>query len=46
MITIGEVMDYVEGLAIDNFSLLDAPIENFVIQDVNGIEYVIKLEKL
>jgi hypothetical protein len=46
MITIGEAMDYIEGLAIDNVSLFDAPIQDFVIQDENGVEYVIKLEKL
>lgn len=46
MITIGEAMDYIEGLVIDNASLLDAPIENFVIQDEEGNEYVIKLEAL
>lgn len=46
MITIGEAMDYIEGLVIDNASLLDAPIEDFVIQDENGVEYVIRLEKL
>lgn len=46
MITIGEAMDYIEGLVMDNASLLDAPIDNFVVQDENGEEYVIKLEKL
>lgn len=44
MITIGDVMDYVETLAIDNVSILDAPIDNFVIQDENGVEYVISLK--
>jgi hypothetical protein len=46
MITIGEAMDYIEGLAIDNVSLFDAPIHNFVIQDEKGVEYVITLEPL
>lgn len=44
MITIGDVMEYVERLAIDNPSLLDAPIEDFVVEDENGVEFVIKLE--
>ena len=46
MITIADVMEYIERLAIDNPSLMDAPIEDFVIEDENGIEYVIRLEAL
>lgn len=46
MITIGDTFRYIGGLVLDNFSLLDAPIDNFVLQDENGVEYVIKLERL
>jgi hypothetical protein len=46
MITLGDAMEYIEGLAVDNPSLLDAPIEDFVIQDEDGNEFVIRLEAL
>lgn len=46
MITIADVMEYIDRLVIDNPSLMDAPIEDFVIEDENGIEFVIRLEKL
>jgi hypothetical protein len=46
MITIGEAMDYIEGLAIDNPSLFDAPIQDFVIQDEAGVEFVITIKKV
>lgn len=46
MITIGDAMDYIEGLAIDNASLLDAPIHHFVIQDKEGNEFVITLKSV
>lgn len=46
MITIGDAMDYIEGLVMDNASLLDAPIQDFVIQDEEGNEFVIRLEPL
>lgn len=46
MITIADAMEYIERLAIDNPSLMDAPIEDFVIEDENGVEFVIRLEKL
>lgn len=46
MITLGDAMDYIENLAIDNPSLLDAPLEDFVIEDENGVEFVINLEYL
>ena len=46
MITIGEAMDYIEGLAIDNVSLFDAPLEEFVVQDENGVEFVITVKRL
>jgi len=46
MITIGEAMDYIELLAIDNPSLFDAPIHDFVIQDEEGVEFVITIKRL
>lgn len=46
MITIADAMEYIQGLAIDNPSLMDAPIEDFVIQDEFGVEFVIRLEAL
>jgi hypothetical protein len=46
MITIGEAMDYIEGLAIDNPSLFDAPIHNFVIRDEDDNEFVITIKRL
>jgi len=46
MITIGEAMDYIEGLAVDNPSLFDAPLEEFVVQDENGVEFVITVKRL
>jgi hypothetical protein len=46
MITIGEAMDYIEGLTIDNISLFDAPLEEFVVQDENGVEFVITVKRL
>ena len=46
MITIGEAMDYIERLAIDNPSLFDAPIHDFVIRDEDDNEFVITLEPL
>lgn len=46
MITIGDAMDYIENLAVDNPSLMDAPIEDFVIEDEEGNQFVIRLEAL
>ena len=46
MITLGDAMDYIEGLAIDNPSLFDAPIQDFVIQDEEGNEFVITIKRL
>lgn len=46
MITIGEAMDYIEGLAVDNPSLFDAPLQDFVIQDEAGNEFVITVKRL
>lgn len=44
-ITIGDVMEYIEQLAIDNPSLMDAPIHDFEIEDANGNKFVIVLDK-
>ena len=46
MITIADAMEYIERLAIDNPSLMDAPIEDFVIEDEEGNEFVIRLESI
>jgi hypothetical protein len=43
MITISDVMEYIEQLAIDNPSLMDAPFEDFEI-DINDKKYTIRLE--
>jgi hypothetical protein len=44
-ITIGDVMEYIEQLAIDNPSLMDAPIHDFEIEDADGKKFVIVLDK-
>lgn len=46
MITIADAMEYIERLAIDNPSLMDAPLEDFVLEDEQGNEFVIRLEAL